>query len=220
MSPYEALLLADPIRRVGLWAGVPEETAAAPEVPADHAEQLAALGLADFRLATCRLPGRRLACAYLTTRDDPDGALVRLGALPWWPALAWRRMELINLVAHRRVFPHRGRRIRRRCLVAGLRNECEAAYRSLHQTNWPGVVEQMVRSNHREWTTFLDQDADGLLLFTTVEWSGEDLAADQAATCADPVTRRWWLHTEPCLRPLVPGGGTWAEMEVLAGLWG
>lgn len=221
MSPYELLLLGDPVRRLGLWAELRADAGILPAPSVGLAARLAAGGIGDLRLFVRDLPGRRVVFAYLTATADADGVPAALAAEPWWQALAartggWRRMEFMNLVAHPRVFPHRpGAAVRRLGLVAGLRPEREAAYRSLHQTNWPGVVERMVRSNYRAWTTFLTDDSDGLLLFTTVEYGGVDQAADDAAAAADPVTRRWWTHTEPCLLPLLPGGGNWTAMEPL-----
>jgi L-rhamnose mutarotase len=225
MSPYENLLLTDSTRRIGLCAQLQagaESAWDALAVPGGVEQSLARSGLGDLRLFLCRLPGRTLAFAYLTSTSvaDSGGMPAGLACEPWWQELSkrtqdgWRRMEFINLVAHPRAFPHPAQApIQRLGLVAGLRPASEALYRSLHQTNWPGVVDRMVRSHYRAWTTFLIDIGDELLLFTTVEYCGIDRAADDAASAADPVTRRWWRNTEPCLIPLLPGGGNWTAMR-------
>ncbi|MBT5902090.1 MAG: L-rhamnose mutarotase [Opitutaceae bacterium] len=99
--------------------------------------------------------------------------------------------------------------------MAGLEPASELQYRTLHQTNWPGVVDQMARSNRRYWVTFLIDFGEQLWLFTYSEYVGDDYAADDAATAADPVTQRWWKFTEPCLIPLTPGGENWTTMQAL-----
>ncbi len=220
MSPYEALLLTDPCRRIGLCAQLPPGSEIAGPSHAGVAERLSRGGLEDLRLFTIVLPGRTLVFLYVTTGVDAGGIPASLASDPWWKELTaqtiqgWRRMEFINLVAHLQVFPHPpGVPVERLALVSRLRPDHEAAYRSLHQTNWPGVVDQMVRSHYRAWTTFLTEIDGDLLLFTTVEHHGSDRRADDAATAADPVTRRWWRHTEPCLEPVLPSAGNWAPMR-------
>ena len=52
-----------------------------------------------------------------------------------------------------------------------------------------------------------------LYLFTHVEYLGDDIAADNQAMAKDPVTQRWWTHTQPCLYPLISHEDVWAKME-------
>jgi L-rhamnose mutarotase len=42
---------------------------------------------------------------------------------------------------------------------------------------------------------------DGLL-FSYLEYSGTDYAADMASVAADDATRRWWQLTDPCQQPV------------------
>lgn len=87
-----------------------------------------------------------------------------------------------------------GRAPRRIASVIRLRPEAEAEYRRLHQEVWPGVLAALSRAQMRNYSIFL---RDGLL-FSYLEYHGEDYAADQASIAADPDTQRWWQLTDPC----------------------
>lgn len=82
--------------------------------------------------------------------------------------------------------------------VIRLRPEQEAEYRQLHQAVWPGVLAALGRAKVANYSIFL---RDGLL-FSYLEYHGEDYAADLAAIAADPDTQRWWLLTDPCQQPV------------------
>jgi L-rhamnose mutarotase len=97
--------------------------------------------------------------------------------------------------------------------VVRLRPEAEAEYRRLHADVWPAVLEQISRSNIRDYSIHL---YDGLL-FVRFTYVGDDFEADMAAMAADPATQRWWKLTDPLQEPL-PGraeGDWWAKMEPL-----
>jgi L-rhamnose mutarotase len=79
-----------------------------------------------------------------------------------------------------------------------VRAESIEDYDRLHSTPWPGVFEQMRRSNIRNYTIF----RDGTDLFAYFEYVGEDFAADMAAMAADPETQRWWALTDAMQEPL------------------
>ncbi|MFJ6729209.1 L-rhamnose mutarotase [Streptomyces sp. NPDC091281] len=116
----------------------------------------------------------------------PDGADAAPGAAPALPA----------------------RPVERRAAVIRLRPEKEAAYLALHADAWPGVLDALRRAHIGNYSIFL---RDGLL-FSYLEYSGSDWAADSAAIAADPVSRAWWALTDPCQQPLdsaAPGEG-WA----------
>jgi L-rhamnose mutarotase len=90
--------------------------------------------------------------------------------------------------------------------VIRLRPEREAEYVRLHAEVWPSVLEQIHRSNLRNYSIFL---RDGHL-FAYYEYVGEDHEADLAAMAADPGTRRWWELTAPCQQPVATAAeGTW-----------
>ena len=71
-------------------------------------------------------------------------------------------------------------------------------YERLHAAAWPGVLEQIRRSNIRNYTIWRDGDD----LFASFEYVGEDFAADMAAMAADPETQRWWKLTDAMQEPL------------------
>jgi len=97
--------------------------------------------------------------------------------------------------------------------VIRLRPEHEQAYRELHGAVWPEVLAALTRAHVRNFSIFL---RDGLL-FSYLEYTGGDYAADMAAVAADDATRRWWQLTEPCQQPLdsAAEGDWWAPAEEL-----
>lgn len=84
-------------------------------------------------------------------------------------------------------------------------------YRALHADAWPEVLDRLRASHITNYSIF---HHDGLL-FSYFEYSGDDLAADQADIAADPVTQEWWKLTDPCQEPLpsAPPGQWWSPME-------
>jgi L-rhamnose mutarotase len=94
--------------------------------------------------------------------------------------------------------------------VIRLRPEKEAEYRRLHADAWPGVLAALKRANIANYSIFL---RDGLL-FSYLEYTGTDYAADTAAIGADPETQRWWQLTDPCQQAVdsVAPGEWWAPM--------
>ena len=97
--------------------------------------------------------------------------------------------------------------------VIGIRPEKIATYKELHAAAWPGVLDRLSKSNIRNFSIYLKQPEN--LLFSYFEYHGTDFAADSAAIAADPVTRDWWTHTDPCQEPLETRkeGEWWASME-------
>lgn len=94
--------------------------------------------------------------------------------------------------------------------VIRLRPEHEAEYRALHAQVWPTVLAMLTRANIRNYSIFL---RDGLL-FSYLEYTGDDYAADMAHIAADPETQRWWTFTDPCQQPVdtAAAGEWWAPM--------
>jgi L-rhamnose mutarotase len=84
-------------------------------------------------------------------------------------------------------------------------------YERLHAAPWPGVLEQIRRSNIRNYTIF----RDGTDLFAYFEYVGDDFEADMAAMAADPETQRWWADTDAMQqpRPDREAGSWWLTMR-------
>ncbi|WP_424987047.1 L-rhamnose mutarotase [Microbulbifer sp. S227A] len=98
-------------------------------------------------------------------------------------------------------------------MVIGIKPEMIAEYKRLHAAVWPDVLAQIAQSNIRNYSIFLREPEN--LLFGYWEYHGTDFAADMARMAADPVTRDWWTHTDPCQSPLVSRaeGEQWAMMQ-------
>ena len=97
--------------------------------------------------------------------------------------------------------------------VTRLRPEHEEVYRQLHAAVWPEVLAALKRAHVQNYSIFL---RDGLL-FSYLEYTGDDYAADMAAIAADEATRRWWQLTDPCQQPVESAaeGEWWAPAEEL-----
>lgn len=69
----------------------------------------------------------------------------------------------------------------------------------------------MRRVGVRNYSIFL---RDGLL-FSYLEYTGDDWSAAQAEIAADPDTQRWWLLTDPMQEPLPTAaeGEWWAPIQ-------
>ncbi|MFE1852222.1 L-rhamnose mutarotase [Streptomyces sp. NPDC059489] len=95
--------------------------------------------------------------------------------------------------------------------VIRLKPEKEEEYRRLHADCWPGVQAALKRAHIANYSIFL---RDGLL-FSYLEYSGENYAEDTAAIADDPVSRAWWALTDPCQQPLdcAADGEWWAPAE-------
>lgn len=101
--------------------------------------------------------------------------------------------------------------MQRYAAVIALRPEHEAEYRRLHRAVWPEVLAALRRAHIRNYSIFL---VDGLL-FSYLEYHGQDHTADLAAIAADGATRRWWTLTDPCQRKLNPADDApwWSPAE-------
>lgn len=121
----------------------------------------------------------------------------------------WLQMEWINYI--------RGLNVDREptellSMVTTIRPEKESTYRTLHQTVWPGVVDQMVRGNNRNFSIFLAEIGDQLYEFFYLEYMGSDPEKDNRMNNEDPVNQRWWAQTGPCQKPLPGETEIWAPM--------
>jgi L-rhamnose mutarotase len=92
--------------------------------------------------------------------------------------------------------------------VIRLRPEHREEYRRLHRAVPAAVLNRLHEAHVGNYSIFL---RDGLL-FSYLEYHGENYAADMASIGKDEATRRWWELTDPCQRPLdtITPGEWWA----------
>ena len=74
----------------------------------------------------------------------------------------------------------------------------EQRYLELHAACWPGVLEQIHKSNIRNYSIFL---RDGML-FAYYEYVGSNFSADMQKMAEDPTTQAWLKETMPCQEPV------------------
>ncbi len=84
-------------------------------------------------------------------------------------------------------------------------------YKELHRNVWPKVLEKIKDCNIQNYSIF---HKDGYL-FSYMEYTGDDFAADMQKMADDPTTQEWWEVCKPCQEPLETRaeGEWWAEME-------
>jgi L-rhamnose mutarotase len=101
--------------------------------------------------------------------------------------------------------------VQRIASVIRLRPEKESEYRALHADAWPGVLDALRAAHMTNYSIFV---RDGLL-FSYLEYTGDDYAADLARVAQDETTQRWWQLTNPCQQPLdsAADGERWAAAE-------
>ena len=121
----------------------------------------------------------------------------------------WLQMEWINYI--------RGLDVDRKptevlSMVTTIKPEKESQYRSLHQTVWPGVVDQMVRGNNRNFSIFVAEIGGQLYEFFYLEYMGSDPEKDGRTNKEDPLNQRWWAQTDPCQQPLPGEKDIWTPM--------
>ena len=88
-------------------------------------------------------------------------------------------------------------------------------YKKLHANAWSGVLKQITACQIQNYSIFWKQMPDGdHLLFSYLEYTGDDWQADCDKMAADPETQRWWDVCTPCLEPVgdLPTGAAWAPM--------
>ena len=91
-----------------------------------------------------------------------------------------------------------GSGVRRMGSVFALNPENEQLYRDLHANAWPEIVDQLRKSNIRNFSIFITELAGQKYVVSYYEYVGADFEADQQAINDDPVTQRWWQALAPC----------------------
>ena len=82
--------------------------------------------------------------------------------------------------------------------VIGLPPENVEEYERLHAGVWPDVLARLTASNVHNYSIYRYGD----LLFSYLEYTGDDYEADMASVAADPATQRWWEICNTLQRPL------------------
>ena len=84
-------------------------------------------------------------------------------------------------------------------------------YKELHANPWPGVDGMLKKCNIQNYSIYY---RDGLL-FSYLEYTGENFDADMKMMAADSTTQEWWKLTDPCQEPVESAGEGvwWADME-------
>jgi L-rhamnose mutarotase len=95
--------------------------------------------------------------------------------------------------------------------VIKIRPEKLEEYKALHANAWPEVLEQIEKSNIRNYSIYQKDE----WLFSYFEYVGDDFEKDMAKMAEDPITQKWWDICKPCHVPLETRneGEWWAEME-------
>jgi L-rhamnose mutarotase len=100
--------------------------------------------------------------------------------------------------------------------VTGLKPEKIEHYEYLHSHPWP-AVSKMIKDCHIQNYSIYEREIDGkTYLFSYLEYTGADFAADMKRMAADPETLRWWKETDPCQQPLPDAaakGKIWSDAK-------
>ena len=100
--------------------------------------------------------------------------------------------------------------------IGQLKPEMVRKYTDLHADAWPAVLRRIKDCRLGNYSIFHKELPDGThLLFSYVEYTGDDFEADMRRMAADPETQRWWAECKPCFEPVedLPPGEVWATME-------
>ena len=84
-------------------------------------------------------------------------------------------------------------------------------YKQLHADPWPGVNAKLKEVNIQNYSIYY---RDGLL-FSYLEYTGNDFDADMEKMAADSLTNEWWKLAKPCQQPVesAEDGVWWADVE-------
>jgi len=100
--------------------------------------------------------------------------------------------------------------------IIGIKEDKIDEYKKLHAAVWPEVLDMIKQCNISNYSIYLRKLPDGKnYLFSYLEYTGNDFAADMAKMAADPMTQKWWDVCIPCQEPLPDKaeGEWWADME-------
>lgn len=95
--------------------------------------------------------------------------------------------------------------------VIGVSADGVEEYERLHADVWPTVLARLRASNVTNYSIYRYEE----MLFSYMEYVGDDLEADMAAIAADPATQEWWDVCMPLQRPMTDRalGEWWKEIH-------
>ena len=125
----------------------------------------------------------------------------------------WTQMEWISFIRGRNI---PGKPQNKLSLVTTLRRDKELQYRNMHQTIWPGVIDQMIRGNNRNFSAFVCEMEGELYEFIYVEYVGSNAEKDHELNQKNSVNQRWWKLTDACQKPLPGENSIWASLELVS----
>lgn len=84
-------------------------------------------------------------------------------------------------------------------------------YKELHANPWPEVNAMIKECNIQNYSIYY---RDGLL-FSYLEYTGDNFESDMKKMAADSITQEWWKLTDPCQEPVESAeeGVWWANLE-------
>jgi L-rhamnose mutarotase len=100
--------------------------------------------------------------------------------------------------------------------ATGVKPEKIEYYKKLHANPWPAITRMIKACHIRNYSIYLGELEPGkFYLFSYLEYTGNDFAADTKKMAADPETERWWKETDPCQRPpsTKKDPGIWMDLE-------
>ena len=82
--------------------------------------------------------------------------------------------------------------------VIGVKPDQIAEYERIHAEVWPGVLATLKRANVTKFSIFRHEN----MLFSYMEYHGDDFEKDMSTIAADPATQDWWKVTAPMQIPV------------------
>jgi L-rhamnose mutarotase len=95
--------------------------------------------------------------------------------------------------------------------IIEIRPEKQAEYEALHADPWPEIIAMLTKHHVRNYSIFIKDN----LLFSYLEYHGDDYDQDMAELAKDPKTQQWWELTDPCQKPIASAkeGEWWSPMR-------
>jgi len=102
--------------------------------------------------------------------------------------------------------------------IGKLKPDAVDTYVTLHADAWPAVLQCNKECHLQNYSIFLTRMPSGEhLLFSYLEYTGEDFEADMNRMAANPEIQRWWAACKPCFEAIegLEPGEVWAPMDIV-----